>query len=63
MEERLFRVFIDGSAIAKSMPLQDALLLVEAEFNKFYNDDISINIEREWEKDPVGKIKPNDHID
>lgn len=45
MENKLVLVKINGAICARAMELQDALLFVEALFNKYYNDkDLSIEI-------------------
>lgn len=48
MPEYQYSVIVDNTVLAKGMTLTTALLLVEAQFNKWHSEsDITISIKRE----------------
>lgn len=47
MAETLFQVFMDNDLVANHMNLTTALILIEALFNKYYNDNVVIMISRD----------------
>ena len=52
MNEYTYAVIVDDEVIAKGMTLSNAIIMVEALFNKWYSEtDIVISIKRECDVD------------
>lgn len=47
MAENYFQIFMDNDLVATHMNINTALVLTEALFNKYYNDNIVIIISKE----------------
>ena len=48
MEERKYKVFIDGNAVAENMGIHTATLLVKALFEEYYNDNtMTVSVKKE----------------
>ena len=51
MEEKRYKVLIDGMVVADNMDLGTAIILIKALFNEYYNDNtMRVSIEKEVEE-------------
>lgn len=46
MEEQRYRVLIDGIAYADNMNIETATILIKALFEKYYNDNFVLSVQK-----------------